>query len=323
VSELVFNHHSLPYESAELVNNAVKEFLKICLKARRLGFPVILMDENQDINWFRIELAPGYFWQDWYKETGNRGDLIEQVRAFRSIATRKPLFPADIIGSDLALFDVREQGTGQCLSALRAAAWYDYPLVSFPTRNPWNQSPVSIIIETLSDNIQRQPGNLLNFYSISFLDSIEQQLLQQRNTSIQNSRTLWDQRLLNYPDLEFCGKSPGQLQNWSSLPSILNQAIQAFDVLQIFSEQWKNGIHDHYSHAALRGLGLTQEVSGESSSISNNPSKRKERTFYLSDGHRQYFENHIKLSHGFRIHFYPDSHARKIYIGYIGPHLSL
>ena len=323
MSELVFNHHSLPYKSSEPVNDAVKEFLKICLKARRLGYPIILMDDNQDINWFRIELAPGYFWQDWYNENGNRGELKEQIRAFRSIVTRKPLFSPDLIGSDLALFDVREQISGICLPALRAAAWYNYPLASFPTRNPWNQSPVSITIETLSDEIQRQPGTLLNFYSISFLDSIERQLLQQRNILIQNGRALWEQRLINYPDLEFCGKSPSQLQNWSSLPSILNQAIQAFDVLQIFSEQWENGIRDNYSHAALRELGLTQEISGESSSVSNSAKKRNERIFYLSDGHRQYFENHIKLSHGFRIHFYPDSDARKVHIGYIGPHLSL
>jgi hypothetical protein len=323
VSKLIFNHHSLPYESVEPINDAVNEFLKICLKARRLGYPIILMDENQDVNWFRIELAPGYFWQDWYNETGNRGQLKEQVRAFRSIVTRKPLFTPDLDGSDLALFDVREQISGLCLPALRAAAWYNFPLASFPTRSPWNQSPVSIIIETLTDEIQKKTGSILNFYSISFLNSIEHQLLQQRNALIQDSRTLWEQRLLNYPNLEFCGKLPSQLQNWSSLPSILNQAIQAFDVLQKFAEQWKNGLHDNYSHETLLKLGLTQEVSGESSSVSNNSSKKEERMFYLSNGYKKYFENHIKLSHGFRIHFYADSKDRKVYVGYIGPHLTL
>lgn len=323
MSELIFNHHSLPYESVEPVNEAVNEFLKICLKARRLGYPVILMDENQDANWFRIELAPGYFWQDWYRKTGNRREQKEQVRAFRSIVTKKPFFSPDLVGSDLALFDVREQITGQCLPALRAAAWYNYPLVSFPTRSPWNQSPVSIIIETLSNEIQKTNGNLINFFSISFLDSIEQQLLAKRNALIQDGRVLWEQRLLNYPNLEFCGNLPSQLQNWSSLPSILNQAIQSFDVLQIFSEQWGKGLHSHYSHEALRNLGLTQDVSGESSSVSNNSRKREERMFYLSNGYKKYFENHIKLSHGFRIHFYADSNDRKVYVGYIGPHLTL
>jgi len=268
VSELIFNHHCLPYEPGASVGDAVVEFLKICLKAQRLGFPVIRMDTGVDETWFRIELAPGYFWQDWYNETGRHGRLKEQVRAFRSIATRKPLFPSDLGGSDVELFDVREPESGQRLSALRAAAWYDWPLVSFPTRGPWNQSPVPVIIETLGGNsIQQQPANLLNFHSLVFLDLIENQLLHRRNATIKTGRALWDRRLANYPDLEFCGKSPSQLQNWTALISILSQVQESLDILQKFAEEWRIGRIDGYSHAALASLGLTQEVSGESSSV--------------------------------------------------------
>jgi len=324
MSELIFNHHSLPYESAELARQAVPEFLTVCLMAGRLGFPVILMDQTVDENWFRIELARSYYWQDWYNQIGNEDKLRDQVRAFRSIVTRKPLFDAADFESEIGLFDVREANSNNEYSALRAAAWYDYPVSSFPTRRPWDQSPIAVIIERLSgQQIQRQAHDVINFHSLSFLLSIEPQLLQARNAAIQTGQTLWYQRTVNYPFLEFCGKAPTQLQNWTHLTAIFNQVKQALDILQSFAEQWRNGSIKQYSHASLQTLGLSQEVSGESASVNNHPRKKEERIFYLLNGNKEYFENHIKLSHGFRIHFFPDSRVKKVHIGYIGPHLSL
>jgi hypothetical protein len=324
MSELIFNHHSLPYESAELAKEAVPEFLNVCLMAGRLGFPVILMDQTVDKNWFRIELAPSYYWQDWYNETGRQDRLRDQIRAFRSIATRKPMFDPTDIESEIGLFDVRETTSNQAYSALRAAAWYDYPLSSFPTRHPWDQSPITVIIEKLlGQEIERRPHKIVNFHSLSFLLSIGPQLLQARNAAIQTGQTLWDQRTANYPLLEFCGKAPTQLQNWTHLTAIFNQVKQSLDILQLFAEQWQNGTIRQYSHASLQTLGLSQDVSGESASVSNHPRKKEERIFYLLNGNKEYFENHIKLSHGFRIHFFPDSRVKKVHIGYIGPHLSL
>ncbi len=324
MSELIFNHHSLPYESAEQAKKAVPEFLHICIRANRLGFPVILMDQNIDENWFRIELAPSYYWQDWYNETGKQDNLRDQVRAFRSIATRKPLFAASDIGSDLELFDVREYNSNRTFSALRAAAWYNYPLSSFPTRSPWNQSPVSVIIETLRDHhLLQQPHNLINFHSLSVLFSVESQLLQARNAAIQTGRELWDQRKINYPLLEFCGKAPAQLQNWTYSAPIFDQIKHGLDILQKFTEQWQDDNIKYYSHITLKSMGLSQDVSGESDSVNNHNVKRNERMFYLTSGHKEYFENHIKLSHGYRIHFFPDSKTKIIHIGYIGTHLSL
>jgi hypothetical protein len=32
--------------------------------------------------------------------------------------------------------------------------------------------------------------------------------------------------------------------------------------------------------------------------------------------------SHIKMSFGYRLHFYPDNETGEIFIGYIGPHLS-
>ena len=78
-----------------------------------------------------------------------------------------------------------------------------------------------------------------------------------------------------------------------------------------------------YSHQQLQKFGLSHDVSGESLTVHNNPKLRKKREFHLPDGNLVFFENHIKLSNGFRIHFYPEPQKGIIYIGYIGPHLKL
>jgi hypothetical protein len=74
----------------------------------------------------------------------------------------------------------------------------------------------------------------------------------------------------------------------------------------------------NYSHQNLRNKGL--DVSGESETVRNNPEMRSKREFYLPNAEKKFFENHIKLN-GIRIHFYPNTNNKKIYIGYIGKHL--
>lgn len=103
---IVFNHHSLPFDAIEDAEECVPDFLKLCVMTGNLGFSTILVDEHIDSDWFRLELAQDYFWQDWYRknQTDENRDVI---RAFRSIATRQPFFSTDDIQGDVDLFDVK------------------------------------------------------------------------------------------------------------------------------------------------------------------------------------------------------------------------
>ena len=320
---LVFNHHSLPLSSPSQAAEVMPEFLKVCLKASRLGLKTLLLDQGQDTSWFRLELSPGYFWQDWHNQHGVNSELREQIRAFRSIATRQPLFTSEDANSDLALFEVFEASSGQPYSVLTAAAWYGLAITSFPTRQPWNDSPVRVTIHTVDDAGENErTDNIVNLYSLAVLSSIEAELVSLRNASIRSGRSIWEKREELFIHLKFCGEVQRQLCSWTHQISILQQAHNALDCLNTFSEQWQASIYQDYSHNALHSLGLTQEVSGESDSCANNPKRRNERTFYLDNGYPAYFENHIKLSHGFRLHFFADSKNKTIHVGYIGPHLS-
>ncbi len=320
---LVFNHHSLPFQSIDSADDFIPEFLKICIKCKNIGLSTIFLDCSIDTNWFRLELFKGYFWQDWYKKYNNEINK-DLCRAFRSIHTSQPFFSMDDINNDIDLFEVEYQNSTQ-YEALRAACWNDAPITSFPTTSIWKNSPLQVFIRKLRTNgdLNEKQDKICNFYSLAVYESIEPALLSERNKLLKNAADLYNQWGVLFPHLQYCGKVKEQLMHWSHENSILSQVNESLTILNSFSEKWKGGNIDYYSHKKLREIGLNHQISGESDSVKKKPDLRKEREFYLPNGVKKFFENHIKLTNGYRIHFYPDSDSKALFIGYIGKHLKL
>lgn len=308
---LIFNHHSLPYSSINMAKTSISEFLKVCLKLKKYGFQTILFDETLDKSWFRIELAPNYFWQDWYNENKNNALLKTQIQSFLLLKTKSPLFSNDDIASDLQLFEVKLLDYSDELPILRAAVWYNYPIISYPTKEPWNSNPVIVNVVKLDESGEnRSLEEITNYFDSNKID--ENSLRKSQQESICSGQELWKQKNSIFPNLCFCGDSPFQLNNFSSGKSVLEQIKNSLSILnELFenSEKWQD----------LRSLKLN--VSGESQTVANNPEMRSEREFYLPNGKKEFFEKHVKLSNGIRIHFYPNIDDKKVYIGYIGKHL--
>ncbi|HOI91887.1 MAG TPA: hypothetical protein PLK28_15400 [Candidatus Rifleibacterium sp.] len=322
-SALVFNHHSLPFDSISDAENSLADFLKMCLDARNSGISPVLVDADIDKSWFRIELARGYFWQDWYQQNKN-GYNKDMIAAFRSIATHQPFFDESNIAEAIELFEVALNGDTN-LSALKAAAWHDVPLVSFPTREPWNSTPVTVEVRTLEEDAQLTvySKDLLNFFSHEqFIVELEH-LARQIRVSVESGVDLFENRQTSYPALFFCGKSEEQLLRWSAGITLLNQVAEALNSLNFFCVKWQNGFYQDFRLEYLRENGLSHHVSGESDSVKQNPELRKHREFFLPTGQKKLFEHHIKLAKGYRLHFYADQNGKTIYVGYIGPHLRL
>jgi hypothetical protein len=323
---LVFNHHSLPFESSENADTALPDCLKLFLRAQNIGFATILVEESVDKDWFRLELSSRYFWQDWYNKIQSGGDNAtkDHIRAFRAIATRQPFFSVEDIENNVDLFDVSLNGDSS-FSALRAAAWHEAPLVSFPTRSPWLGSPLNVTVEELNQEgeIKQNPLDLMNFFSLAIFEQHSTALLEKRNNLIHSGKMILDEKESFFPGLIFCGKATQQLRNWSAGHIILDQVKDSLTVLNRFCEAWRNNDYPAYNHVTLRTLGLNHEVSGEKSNVLNNPRLRAEREFWLPEGRKEVFQNHVKLNNGFRLHFFPDPSSKIIFIGYIGPHLKL
>jgi hypothetical protein len=319
---LVFNHHSLPFDSKESAISAIPEFLKICIKANNLGFSTILIDDSIDKDWFRLKLTGDYYWQDWYNQN-NSDQQKDLIRAFRSIQTRQPFFSSEYIGAGLNLYEVKVNDSGS-YSAIHAAAWYESPIVSFPTHEPWDTSPIQIEVNSMeqeNEEIVSSRSEIINFYSISIVKDCEPDLLKIRTAAILSANEIFEKQKDIYPYIKFCGESLEQLKKWSNSSTLLEQVKESISALNLFSEKWNSNEFAAYSHENLRKSGLNHEVSGESLSVIRNPTFRKEREFWLPDGRKVLFENHIKISQGHRIHFYADSESKRIFIGYIGRHL--
>lgn len=321
----VFNHHCLPFDSPFLAEAAIPDFLRLCFRARNAGLQVILVDETGDPTWFGLELAPGYSWRHWHERHSQSGGNRDLVRAFRSIATQRPFFDDRDLDRGCYLIDVRLPDSEESLAALLAAVWHEAPLIGFPTRAPWNASPVGAIVVSLdeAEGMHEEPADIVNLCSLDAWEIEEPKTRARRTTDVRSGKALLAQWSTLYPFLSYCGKVPEQLVAWSHGLSILEWAKEALEMLNLFSEKWRDREIAAYSHAALRELGLNHEVSGESASVRNDPSLRACREFWLPSGEKAYFEEHVKLSQGYRLHFYPDPMERAIFIGYIGKHLPL
>ncbi|MFH0729484.1 MAG: hypothetical protein V2B19_24490 [Pseudomonadota bacterium] len=318
---LIFNHHCLPFDDVNKADAAVPVFLRICLKVQNMGISTILVDESVDKNWFRLELANRYFWQDWYRKN-QKDEARDMIRAFRSITTRQQFFSMEDNG--IGIFEVFLDGNSS-YSALRAAAWHEAPLSGFPTRPPWNRSPITVQVQTLDSEgeISTQNLDLMNFHSLGTLEQDLNALCEKRNELIRSGRDLYDMRDRIFPHLVFCGRAPQQLRSWSAGKTVLDQVKESLTVLNKFCGMWSEGRYRDYSHEAVRSLGLSHRTSDESGTVLNHPGLRSEREFWLPEGRKAVFEKHVKLGNGYRLHFFPDNSSQKIYVGHIGPHLSL
>jgi hypothetical protein len=323
-SLIVFNHHSLPFAAVTDADAALPDFLRVCIRSQNVGLAAVLVDESVDSDWFRLELAPNYFWQDWHGQNKHDDDKKDLIRTFRSIATRQPFFSTEDLNEGADLFEVNFDGDSS-FQALYAAAWHEAPLVSVPTRLPCLSSPLQVDVTTLDEEgeFTKYQQDILNFFSLESFEGEVEQIRYQRNALLRSGKAILTERETYFPNLTFCGNAIGQLNDWAAGTKILHQVKESLTCLNTFCEKLCDGTYDCYTAEALRELGLNHRVSGESETVMNKPQLRKEREFWLPEGRKKIFENHVKLSGGYRLHFYPENEAKHIYVGHIGSHLRL
>lgn len=130
-------------------------------------------------------------------------------------------------------------------------------------------------------------------------------------------RNLWSRRVLLFPNLILCGEVEEQISKIGD-SSFLNQIIERLKSLDEATGIWKNETGDFSYKSVNRDFPL--RISPESNKTMSKFGN--ERLFSLPNGKREYFILHIKTGE-LRFHFYADNIGRNIYVGYIGPHLSI
>jgi hypothetical protein len=325
LSFVVFNHHSLPFESAEQARKDAPLLLRVLVRARTFGLVAIRVDESLDPSWRRIELAPGFTWSAWMCTDGARPENADLKRAFLSVASASasPLLQGE---DERALglgCECRLHGSTASLHALASAHCLDAPLTSHATRVPWDSTPITVEVDDLdpAGQLRTTKHRLMNLHSLSALDQHRAELLARRNKLLQDAVELWRQRGTLFPDLVFCPSVEQNLRPWPYGARLFASVRHALSELQRFASDWRDGRHAEYSHAALEQY--LPRLSDESETVKANPQLAALRRFRDDAGVSRFFFPHVKLQQSFRIHYLPDGEARRIRVGYIGKHLKL
>ncbi len=324
---IVLNHHSLPFASKVDADNGLLMFFNVLKTCRTAGLKILLVDEDQDKTLMNLELAKNYFVRTWYASASNNSELKDWCRFLRLIETKQPLFETVDLEKIGDAVEVGLQGEQNGMRVLLAAHYFKTFLASFSAIDIWIKPHVDVwVIELYSETqeIEQKESSVLNLCNETSLETHGDELRRRRNELISSAKDIWLQRNELFPHLSLLSKQIGtSLQNWSSRQDILLKARDSLNILELFSAKWQGGEFEDYRHGHLRDLGLAAEVSGESASVNADPKKKKERMFWLDDGREVYCENHVKLPVGYRLHFFPDTSKKHIYVAYLGPHLTL
>jgi hypothetical protein len=128
-------------------------------------------------------------------------------------------------------------------------------------------------------------------------------------------KDFWGKREKLFPSLTLCGEVEGQIFNLGT-SSEFSQIVSKLREFDRAVKGWTNGKFNYQEINRNFSLNMSPE---------SDTTMRKfkgERMFSLPSGEIVCFELHIKTGN-LRFHFYPDNGARKVYVGYIGPHLRI
>ena len=321
---IVLNHHSLPFACKEDADNGLLAFFNVLKVCRTAGLRILLVDENQDKSLMGLELANGYFVRNWFASASKVAELADWCRFLKSLETKQPLFETVDIASVGDSVEVGLPGDSSGKHVLLASLYFDTFLASFTALATWVNSHIKVWVFDLEATPEQRDEMLLNLSDSASLNAHGEEFKQRRNALLNNAKVIWLQRADLFPHLALLANQIGtSLQGWSARQDVLFKARDALNVFESFGKKWLAGEYVEYRHEYLRDLGLAAEVSGESNTVNKDPKKKKERMFWLDDGRQVYCENHVKLPDGYRLHFYADNNLKKIYIAYLGPHLTL
>jgi hypothetical protein len=315
--ECIFNELSArPVATVTEAYDVMYRFVQAVSVVQQLGLRQVRIPEEVGHNLFSLPLAPDYAVGAWLNDERVDRDLKDR---FRLIVANPPLLTAEEIDT-LTLFEqsvfclVEPAGTPEA-KGFGAAYLSDKLLLSLFTDMQWDTHQLRGWQWYLDNDGQEQTAevNVRHFATIIHAEQHKPWIQQRQVEQLQRSIDVWEKRTDLFPNLVLCGDVKGQLRK-AGMSSYLTQIIDRLRTLDAFVANWESGVFN----LDLLNAQTNLRVSGESDSTMRLHSGQ--RKFKLPDGRRETFELHVKTG-DLRFHFYPDTQERKVYVGYIGPHL--
>jgi hypothetical protein len=127
-------------------------------------------------------------------------------------------------------------------------------------------------------------------------------------------RNLWSKRDKLFPNIILCGDVEEQISKIGN-SAYFNQIVERLREFNNAIEQWTSGEFNYREINNRFPLRISPESDRTMDRFGN------ERICRFPNGGTAKFILHIKTG-DLRFHFFPDTTSRKVYIGYIGPHLT-
>jgi hypothetical protein len=265
-----------------------------------------ILRTDQDV--LNAELAPDYPIRKWL----NDGLVsLDERRYLRSISTKAPFWEGlpdlkDRVTSSDFFFE------GRRASGLGVASLLDALALSLASEPCWDAWQLALEQATLLDDgtIDQATVYVRHLSSESHARHHKNWIVGLLHFAVVDGNDLWRQCSNTLTMLDFCDDASRQI---CELSKEMLQSVQRHLVeLDRYCQSWTDGPFDP---DRLRGKPTTE-------SEATLQQYAQERTFVCPDGQARLFNWHLRLTpNSWRLYFIPGTDARRMTIGYIGPHL--
>jgi hypothetical protein len=285
--------------------------VKIYKKVISLGFKEL----KTTTNFANLTIAPNYRFKDWLQDPIIDRDtrLLFLTKVSKSPFIETLLAKKSGETQQLHEFKYKKHNA----AGLGAAYLFDSLALSLDNSDEWDTHIINLDITGYcaeEEQIIQKVGEVKHSSRAEHLDFLVNWIEERKKFDITDGKLLWLKRKEIFPYLVFCDSTEKQLVSLLPGQPEFPAVIKRLSELDKYCSTWGNGTFTtenyHFSKA-------TPE------SDSRLAKYKDVFTILCPDGSRRLFSRHVRYTPGAgRVHFFPDSAKKIIYVGYIGSKIS-
>lgn len=306
--DLIFNELSASggYDSRYSASKGIQRLILLSKELIKIGFSGYLRTVE---NFSQLLLASGYTIHQWAtdREVGADRDMQRWLLTFAAKAPYIDQFINQAEDGTLIEFTFNDE---VCAGLGLAYLWKSGAL-SLDADNRFTLSDISLKLYQIdSDGESESVVKVESIYKIEQLATWRKELDHNRLIRISSGDAFISDCEDIFPYLSIGDKASKQIRELTGSEIYFREVIRHFHVLNQTMGAWSEGPFN------------PNEINWSPETSSTLDRYGDQRTFICKDGESRVFSFHSKLmSANKRIHFYPVTEARIVYIGYVGNHL--